>query len=80
MVQRQRIGSCVEEDALIQALMDAKGKRVEIIAFGIPYTGLLKKVDIEDGIINIADNDDLAVLEIERIESFSLISEPETES
>lgn len=75
MRPRQRIGSYVEEDALIQALLDAKGKKVEIIAFGIPYTGILKKVDIEDGIINIIDDDNLAVLEIERIESFSLVSE-----
>lgn len=66
----------IEEDALIQALLDAKDKRVEIIAFGIPYAGILDKVDMEDGIITIVDGEESAVLEIERIESFSLISEP----
>lgn len=77
MRERQRLGSYVEEDALIQALMDAKGKRVEIIAFGIPYTGVLNKVDVDEGIINILDAEDQAVLEIERIESFSLLPEIE---
>ena len=71
----ERLITAVEEDALIQALVDAKGKRVEIIAFGIPYSGILAEVDIEDGIINIADGDEHAVLEIERIESFSLVPE-----
>lgn len=71
----QRLTAAVEEDALIQALVDAKGKRVEIIAFGIPYSGILDHVDIEDGIINIADGDEHAILEIERIESFSLMPE-----
>ena len=71
----QRLTTAVEEDALIQALVDAKGKRVEIIAFGIPYAGTLSHVDIEDGIINITDGEDHAVLEIERIESFSLMPE-----
>jgi hypothetical protein len=66
----------VEEDALIQALIDAKGKRVEIIAFGIPYAGTLHDIDMEDGIITIIDGEDSAVLEIERIESFSLLSKP----
>ena len=71
----KRLSTAVEEDALIQALVDAKGKRVEIIAFGIPYAGTLSQVDIEDGIINITDGEDHAVLEIERIESFSLMPE-----
>lgn len=61
-----------EEDVLIQALIDAKGKKVEIIAFGILYTGLLKKVDIDNGTIIITNGDDRAMIEIERIESFCL--------
>jgi hypothetical protein len=61
-----------EEDRLIQALLDAKGKRVEIIAFGILYVGTLKKVDIDNGTIIIANGDDQAMIEIERVESFSL--------
>lgn len=61
-----------EEDVLIQALIDAKGKKVEIIAFGILYSGLLKKVDIDNGTIIIINGDDHAMIEIERIESFCL--------
>jgi hypothetical protein len=71
----QLIDSAVEEDALIQGLIDAKGKKVEIIAFGIVYGGILESVDVDEGIIAITDNDDRAVLEIERIESFSLLPE-----
>ena len=61
----------IEEDALIRGLLEAKGKRVEVIAFGIVYTGILKNIDTDNGTIVIADGDDRAVLEIERIESFS---------
>jgi len=67
----------LDEDALIQALMDAKGRRVEIIAFSIPYAGTLQRVDVDEGIIVIEDGEDQAVLEIERVESFSLLPEPE---
>jgi len=67
--------SALEEDALIQGLIDAKGKRIEIIAFGIVYGGVLEKVDADDGIITIRDGEERAVLEIERIESFSLLPE-----
>jgi hypothetical protein len=62
----------LEDDVLIQALLDAKGKRVEIIAFGILYTGVLKRIDIDNGTIIIKNGDDQAMIEIERIESFSL--------
>ena len=64
----------IEEDALIQALLEAKGKRVEIVAFGILYTGTLEKIDIDNGTIIIANGEDQAMLEIERIESFSLLA------
>lgn len=63
----------IEEDALIQALLDAKGKKVEVIAFGIVYSGTLEQVDVDNGTIIIADAEDRAMLEIERIESFSIV-------
>lgn len=63
----------IEEDALIQSLLDAKGKRVEVIAFGIIYTGELERVDIDNGIIVVFDGEDRAFLEIERVESFSIV-------
>ena len=62
----------LEEDRLIQALIEAKGKRVEIIAFGILYSGTLKKVDIDNGTIIIVNGEDQAMIEIERVESFCL--------
>ena len=62
----------IEEDELIQALIDAKGKRVEIIAFGILYNGTLKRIDVDNGTIIISNGDDQAMIEIERVESFCL--------
>jgi len=63
----------IEEDALIQGLLDAKGKRVEVIAFGIFYSGVLDEVDADRGTIVISDEEDHAVIEIERVESFSIV-------
>lgn len=62
----------IEEDALVQALIDAKGKRVELIAFGISYAGILEQVDIDTGTVVVADGEDKATIEIERIESLSI--------
>ena len=63
----------IEEDALIQGLLDAKGKRIELIAFGIVYAGILEEVDINNGTVRVTDGDDKAMIEIERIESLSII-------
>ena len=63
----------IEEDALIQGLLDAKGKQVELIAFGIFYSGTLDEVDVDNGTICITDGEDTAFIEIERIESFSIV-------
>lgn len=62
----------IDDDPLIEAIVNAKGKMVEIIAFGILYVGILKRIDINNGTIQISNGDDNAVLEIERIESFRL--------
>ncbi len=71
----KRKDETIEDDPLIAALIDAKGKNVEIIAFGIMYTGTLKRVDVENGTIIIASNEDQAMIEIERVESFSLVTQ-----
>ncbi len=63
----------VEEDALIQGLLDARNKNVEVIAFGIFYSGVLTDIDVDRGIITITDGEDKAVIEIERVESFSIV-------
>lgn len=63
----------IQEDALIQGLQEAKGRTVEVIAFGIAYTGTLTVVDIKSGFITVIDGDDQAMLEFERIESFRLL-------
>ncbi|MBN1283683.1 MAG: hypothetical protein JXA24_07940 [Proteobacteria bacterium] len=61
----------IEEDGLLRGLMDSKGKKVEVIAFGIVYSGVLESVDLDGGQIVIADGEDRAMIEIERIESLT---------
>lgn len=63
----------ISEDELIRDLVSAKGHAVEIIAFGIAYTGTLNEVDVERGFVTIADGDSRATLEFERIEQFRLL-------
>lgn len=58
-------------DSLIEGLMAAVGKKVEVFAFGITYIGELKSVDPDNGFIIISDGIDTVQLELERIESFS---------
>ncbi len=53
-----------------EELQALRGKRVEVIAFGISYVGCLEKIDLKMGTIKIVDKDDFVVLEIERIEGF----------
>ncbi|GEM_PF-1418900 len=54
-------------------LKAALGKKVDVLAFGISYVGILKKVSIDKGVIQIQDGKDFVVLEVERIESFKTL-------
>lgn len=60
----------------ITRLQDLEGRWVEIIAFGISYLGNLRDVDYDKGTLRLEDGDDFVVLEIERVESFSLAANP----
>ena len=73
MAELVDIDFSIEEDALIQGLLDAKGKQVEVIAFGIVYAGVLEQIDIDNGTVIVVDGEDRAMLEIERIESLSVV-------
>lgn len=66
---------CVAEDLLIQGLLEAKGKRVEVFAFGITYIGNLTSVDVENGFVSVTDGEDTAMLELERVEHFNIVEE-----
>ncbi|MBT3182206.1 MAG: hypothetical protein HN337_06850 [Deltaproteobacteria bacterium] len=44
-----------------------------MIAFGIFYSGTLSEVDADRGTIAIMDDEDRAIIEIERVESFSIV-------
>lgn len=66
----------IEEDALVQSLVAAQGKRVELMAFGIIYGGVLEQVDIDNGTVVVTDGEEKAMIEIERIESLSITAAP----
>ena len=63
----------IKEDPLIVGLLAARGVQVEVIAFGLAYVGELEMVDPDDGVIVISDGVQKAVLEIERVESFTKV-------
>lgn len=65
----------ITEDPLISSLLAAKGKQVEVFAFGITYIGKLKSVDPENGFITVSDGTDTVMLELERVESFNINEE-----
>lgn len=66
--------SASNDDPLIRDLLAAKSHEVEVIAFGIAYHGQLKAVNLEHGFVTVVDGPDEATLELERIESFRVIS------
>lgn len=51
----------------------AVGKKVEIIAYGIPYIGTLERFDKKNSRLVVRDNSDVAMLDLDRIESFKLV-------
>ncbi len=55
----------------IHQLQDFIGQKVEIIAFGISYLGILQEVDYDRGTLRLEDGEDRAILEIERVEYFN---------
>ncbi len=63
----------MKEDLSITRIQDYIGRKVEIIAFDISYMGILEEVDLDRGTLKIVDGEDFAVLEIERVESFSVL-------
>jgi hypothetical protein len=63
----------MQDEVSSKDLREAIGKRVEVLAFGINYVGVLTNVDSRAGTIRVEDKEDYAVLEIERIESFKVI-------
>ncbi|MFH1652986.1 MAG: hypothetical protein ABIE74_02920 [Pseudomonadota bacterium] len=69
------LDTAVAEDPLIQGLLEAKGKRVEVIAFGIAYQGTLQQIDPDEGTVVIVSGDDRATLELERIESLCILKD-----
>jgi hypothetical protein len=57
----------------------AVGKQVEVMAFGVPYVGLLEQYDEAQSRLKIRDGTDIAIVEQERIESFRILSEENDE-
>lgn len=58
-----------------EEIRQAIGQRVEVMAFGLPYVGILEDYDEKSGRLQIRDQEDVAFVERERIESFRIIKE-----
>lgn len=63
----------MEDEVSLPKLKSAVGKRVEVLAFGMSYVGILKRMDAKNGLIRVEDKKDYVVLEIERIENFRVL-------
>lgn len=63
----------MEDEVSAAKLKKAIGKRVQILAFGISYEGILKKVDARSGLVRVEDENDYVLLEIERIDHFRIL-------
>lgn len=63
----------MEDTFSLPKLKSSVGKKVEVLAFGIAYIGILKKVDPRNGLIRLEDKEDYVILEIERIENFRVL-------
>ncbi|OGQ23193.1 MAG: hypothetical protein A3C46_03535 [Deltaproteobacteria bacterium RIFCSPHIGHO2_02_FULL_44_16] len=74
MKKKSDMDAAVAEDPLLRGLIEALGRKVEILAFGVSYIGKLESVDIDNGLAVIVDDEDRAMIELERITSLSLIS------
>ena len=61
-------------DSLLTDLTCYLGQRIEVVAFGISYIGLLAEVNAQDGLIKLSDGCDCAILELERIETYVPLS------
>lgn len=60
----------MQDEVSAEKLKAAVGKRVQVLAFGIAYEGVLTKVDARSGLVRVEDEKDYVLLEIERIEQF----------
>jgi len=56
-----------------EQIQAAIGKRVRVVAFGIPYEGVLKSFDQETARLQIQDSEDEAQVEQDRIEDFEVL-------
>ncbi len=57
----------------ISGIASLVGSKVQIIAYGISYVGLLQSIDHERGVLELCDGKDTVTLELERIEKYSLV-------
>ena len=57
----------------VKEIKQAIGKRVEIIAFGIPYLGTLKRFNQKEARLVVQEGEDVAEIDLDRVESFKVI-------
>lgn len=63
----------MQDEVTASKLKIARGKKVEVLAFGVSYVGKLTKVDSKSGLVRVEDGEDYVLLEIERIDRFRIV-------
>lgn len=63
----------LELESSIHYLDRYVGKKIQIIAFGISYLGVLKKVDYDRGFLVLVEGPDKVTLDLDRVESFGMV-------
>lgn len=65
----------MEIEKSIRRLDEYVGKKVQILAFGTAYLGVLQKIDYDKGFLEIKSGKQKLVLDLERVESFAGVEE-----
>ena len=56
-------------------LDDYIGKKVQVVAYGASYVGVLQKVDYEPGFLILTDGSDTVTLDLDFVESFTCLGD-----
>ena len=61
------------EEVSLHQIQKSIGRRVEVVAFGTCYAGVLKRYDSKSEMIRIEDRGDYVLLEMERVQAFRVL-------
>lgn len=60
----------MQTESSITKLDNYIGQKIQVIAFGTSYVGILKTINYETGVLILEGNQDTVTIDLERVESF----------